>query len=159
VRIRNEKTRCGALLALAAVVAILASPAPAAAGSRRLQPPPDVDLDPERGMSFGRLPRTSFDQRVFSPLKQSLGSRVMDSSIDPYNPAVRPSRYEPGTGKIRDSLTDKVREMRRTEEARRPHRSTYSTKDDDKPSGVAKSKPSGARTGSRTANLPKKNDD
>jgi hypothetical protein len=145
-----------ALLLLALVVTL---PAASSAGSRRLQPPPDVDLDPDRSMSFGRLPRTSFDQRVFGPLKQSLGSKAMDPAIDPYNPVVRPSRYEPGTGKIRDSLTDKVREMRRAEEARRPHRSSWARKD------YASSSSLGRRSSSSTGNRPqsgasrKKSDD
>ena len=94
----------------------------ALAGSGSL--PPDVDLDPDRGMSFGRLPKTSFDRRVFDPMKKSLTSQAMDPEIDPYNPVVKPSRYEPGTGRIRDSYTDKVRELRRDEEARRKMRTT-----------------------------------
>lgn len=105
---------------LLALVALLAAPATALAGSGSL--PPDVDLDPDRGMSFGRLPKTSFDRRVFDPMKKSLTSQVMDPSVDPWNPVVRPSRYEPGTGKIRDSYSDKVRDMRRDEEARRKTR-------------------------------------
>ncbi|MEW6269073.1 MAG: hypothetical protein AB1689_07205 [Thermodesulfobacteriota bacterium] len=145
-------------LAVAAfAVASVALPATGLAGPRRLQPPPDVDLDPERGMSFGRLPRTSFDQRVFSPLKQSLGSKAMDPAIDPYNPVVRPSRYEPGTGKIRDSLTDKVREMRRAEEARRPHRASWAQKDDTSSSDARRS---GSVSRGRTASgSTKKSDD
>lgn len=108
----------GRLLALAA---LLAAPSTALAGSGSSLPP-DVDLDPDRGMSFGRLPKTSFDRRVFDPMKKSLNSQVMDPSVDPWSPAVRPSRYEPGTGKIRDSYSDKVRQLRRDEEARRKTR-------------------------------------
>ena len=105
---------CAACIAVAAGDAL--------AGSRRLTPPPDVELDPDRWMTFGRLPKTSFDRRVFDPMTQALGSRVMDPSVDPYNPVMRPNRYEPGTGKIRDSLTDKVRQIRRAQEARRSRR-------------------------------------
>jgi hypothetical protein len=105
---------CGAVLGAIADGAV--------AGSRRLQPPPDVDLDPDRWMTFGRLPKTSFDRRVFDPMNQALGSRVMDTTIDPYSPVMKPNRYEPGTGRIRDSLTDKVREIRRAQEARRTRR-------------------------------------
>lgn len=103
-----------------ALAALVVSPAVAGAQSRSL--PPDVDLDPDRGMSFSRLPKTSFDRRVFDPMKQSLTSRAMDPSIDPYNPVVKPSRYEPGSGKIRDSLTDKMRDIKRFEEASRKSR-------------------------------------
>ncbi|MBM4242315.1 MAG: hypothetical protein FJ148_00645 [Deltaproteobacteria bacterium] len=105
------------LAPLLALVALLIAPRAAVAGSGSL--PPDVDLDPDRGMSFGRLPKTSFDRRASDPLKNALDSRAMDPSIDPWNPVVRPSRYEPGTGKIRDSYSDKVRELRRDNEARR----------------------------------------
>lgn len=128
------------LAALALVIAAIALPATGFAGPRRLQPPPDVDLDPDRGMTFGRLPRTSFDHRVFGPLKQSLGSKAMDPSIDPYNPVVKPNRYEPGTGKIRGSLTDKVREMRRAEEARRPYRSSWLRETEKASRGKSKAK-------------------
>lgn len=107
---------------LLALVTMLLAPGVARAGSGSL--PPDVDLDPDRGMSFGRLPKTSFDRRVFDPMKKALTSQAMDPTIDPYNPVVRPSRYEPGTGRIRDSYTDQVREMRRDEEARRKTRTT-----------------------------------
>lgn len=107
---------------LLALASLLLVPGVALAGSGSL--PPDVDLDPERGMSFGRLPKTSFDRRVFDPMKRSLTSQAMDPAIDPYNPVVRPSRYEPATGRIRDSYTDKVRELHRDEEARRKTRTT-----------------------------------
>lgn len=120
------RSRTVAGLVAASAVLLLACPPGAEAGSR-LKRPPDVDLDPDRGMTFGRLPKTSFDRRVFESTKQALGSQVMDPSIDPYNSVVRSSRYEPGTGKIRDSLTDKVREIRRREEASRPSRSTSSS--------------------------------
>ena len=105
---------------LLALVVLLGAPGIGHAGSGSL--PPDVDLDPDRGMSFGRLPRTSFDRRVFDPMKKALTSQAMDPAIDPYNSVVRPSRYEPATGRIRDSYTDQVREMRRDEEARRKTR-------------------------------------
>jgi hypothetical protein len=107
---------------LIALATLLIAPGVSWAGSGSL--PPDVDLDPDRGMSFGRLPKTSFDRRVFDPMKKSLTSQAMDPDIDPYNPVVKPSRYEPGTGRIRDSYTDKVRELRRDEEARRKTRTT-----------------------------------
>jgi hypothetical protein len=108
-----------AALSLLATLAFV--PAFAFAGGRSSLPP-DVDLDPDRGMSFGRLPKTSFDRRVFEPMKRSLTSQAMDPAIDPYNPVVRPSRYEPGTGKIRDSYTDQLREVRRREEQSRKSR-------------------------------------
>ena len=117
---------------LLAFATLLAAPRLALAGSSSL--PPDVDLDPDRGMSFGRLPKTSFDRRVFDPMKKSLTSQVMDPAIDPWNPVVRPSRYEPGTGKIRDSYSDKVRAMRRDEEARRKTRTVAGENDKSTPS-------------------------
>jgi hypothetical protein len=107
---------------LLALAVLLLVPRLSHAGSGSL--PPDVDLDPDRGMSFGRLPKTSFDRRVFDPMKKAFTSQAMDPAIDPYNPVVRPSRYEPATGRIRDSYTDQVRDMRRDEEARRKTRTT-----------------------------------
>src|SRR5512134_1241558 len=115
-----------ALVAVAAFVALSATVH--AGGSSSL--PPDVDLDPDRGMTFGRLPKTSFDRRVFDPMKKSLTSQAMDPAIDPYNSIIRSSRYEPGTGKIRDSLTDKVRDLRRTEETARKNRAAMDRREE-----------------------------
>jgi len=113
------------LVVTAALVVVSAS---AYAGSSSL--PPDVDLDPDRGMTFGRLPKTSFDRRVFDPMKRALTSQAMDPAIDPYNSTVKASRYEPGTGKIRDSLTDKVRDLRRDEETARKNRAAMARRED-----------------------------
>ena len=118
-----------ATMAALAMLAALAVASSSAVAGGRSSLPPDVDLDPDRGMSFGRLPKTSFDRRVFDPMKKSLTSQAMDPSIDPYNPVVRPSRYEPGTGKIRDSYTDKLREIRRREEQSRKARATLARGD------------------------------
>jgi hypothetical protein len=118
------------ILVASMLLALLAAPSSGLAGGSRSLPP-DVDLDPDRGMSFGRLPKTSFDRRVFDPMKRSLGSQAMDPSIDPYNPVARPSRYEPATGKIRDSLSDKLRDLRRNEEAARKARSEESRRSAD----------------------------
>ena len=106
------------LLALQ-LAALLALPAVALAGPRHL--PPDVDIDPDRGMSFTRMPKTAFDRRVFDPMKKALLSKVMDPTIEPYNSVVRPSRYDPSTGRIRDSITDALREMRHNEEMSRKY--------------------------------------
>jgi len=154
----NERRPFTAALVLLAFIAMPA--VGLAGGSRSL--PPDVDLDPDRGMSFGRLPKTSFDRRVFDPMKQSLGSKAMDPAIDPYNPVVRPSRYEPSTGKIRDSLSDKVRDLRRNEEAARKARSGDSRQSADAKS-VTSSNSNKRRqsvSGSSYRSIsPKKNDD
>lgn len=103
--------RCGVL------VAALASSSSAWAGGSSL--PPDVDLDPDRGMTFGRLGRTRLQGEVFAPTKDSLRSRVMDPNIDPFNSMLHSDRYEPSTGKIQGGLTDTLREMRRRQEASR----------------------------------------
>jgi hypothetical protein len=123
LRMKVDSTRVrGLLLVALCSVFLLTSAGGAWAGPRRLQRPPDVEIDPDRWMTFGRLPKTSFDRRVFGAMQQALDSRVMDPAIDPYNQVFRPNRYEPGSGKIRDSLTDKVREIRRAQEARRTRR-------------------------------------
>lgn len=139
--------------ALAVATVCLAAPVSALGGSSSL--PPDVDLDPDRGMTFGRLPKTSFDRRVFDPMKKSLTSQAMDPSIDPYNPVIKSSRYEPGTGKIRDSLTDKVREMRRNEETARKNRAALARRDDSSDIGKVRQP---AATSLRRSST-KKNDD
>lgn len=141
---------------LLALAALLAAPSTALAGSGSSLPP-DVDLDPDRGMSFGRLPKTSFDRRVFDPMKKSLTSQVMDPSVDPWNPVVRPSRYEPGTGKIRDSYSDKVRQMRRDEEARRKTRTVE--RDDGKASYGAYKPPKSSRPERNGLTTQRKSDD
>lgn len=143
---------------LLALAALLLAPAVALAGSGSL--PPDVDLDPERGMSFGRLPKTSFDRRVFDPMKRSLTSQAMDPAIDPYNPVVRPSRYEPGTGRIRDSYSDQVRRMRREEEARRKTRTTEQASQKSQPLYVSPYRPiRPTRPSASTATTQDKSDD
>ena len=88
------------------------------AGSNSL--PPDVDLDPERGMTFGRLGKTRLPNQITAPFKQgtrSAGSR--DPAIDPYNLVPDGGRYDPSSGKIRGGLSDKVRQMRRREDLAR----------------------------------------
>lgn len=113
---RTGKTRFFAALQLAA---LLATPAVGLAGARHR--PPDVDFDLDRGMSFGRMPKTAFDPRVFDTMKKALNSRAMDPAIEPYTSAVRPSRYEPSTGRVRDSITDTLRNMRHDEEVSRKY--------------------------------------
>jgi hypothetical protein len=143
---------------LIALALLLLAPGLSHAGSGSL--PPDVDLDPDRGMSFGRLPKTSFDRRVFDPMKKALTSRAMDPAIDPYNPVVRPSRYEPATGKIRDSYTDQVRDMRRDEEARRKMRTTEAGASKAAPLYVSPYKAvKPSRPGAGTATTQRKSDD
>jgi len=100
------------------VVALLALPAVALAGGRR-HLPPDVDLDPDRSMPFDRLPKTAFDHRQLDTMKRALASHVMDPAIDPYTTIIKPSKYEPYTGQIRNSVTDALREMRHNQDLAR----------------------------------------
>jgi hypothetical protein len=113
--IRSTGTR--ALLATLQLAALLAVPAIALAGQHHL--PPDVDLDPDRGMSFVRLPKTSFERRELEVMKKMLSSRAMDPAIEPYNSPIHSSRYDPSTGRIRDSINDNLREMRHNEDVAR----------------------------------------
>jgi hypothetical protein len=142
-------------VAAMALATVCLAPVTALAGSSSL--PPDVDLDPDRGMTFGRLPKTSFDRRVFDPMKKSLTSQAMDPAIDPYNPVIKSSRYEPGTGKIRDSLTDKVREMRRTEETARKNRAALARRSE--PPEIGKIRQPSSPNSRRSSTTTKKNDD
>jgi hypothetical protein len=99
------------------LAAVLVSSSSAWAGGSGL--PPDVDLDPDRGMTFGRLGRTRLQGEVFEPTKDSLRSRVMDPSIDPFNSMLQSDRYEPSTGKIQGGLSDTLRDMRKRQETSR----------------------------------------
>ncbi len=104
----------GALLLATLAIALL--PAPAQARSKRLRPPPNVLLHPDRGMTFGRLSKIEHDQRAFKPLNQGTRLPKIDPAIDPYQPAVRPNVYDPQTGVIRGSLSDALRAVRRGED-------------------------------------------
>jgi hypothetical protein len=110
-------------LTLVTALGLSLSSVPAIARSKKLRPPPDVDLDPDRAMSFGRLSKNPFDRSVTRPFNQAISpALVMDSGVDPYSAVVRPSRYEPQTGEIRGGLIDKRREMLQREELDRPVR-------------------------------------
>ena len=92
-------------------------------------------------MPFGRLSKTSHDQRIFKPLNQGTRLVVMDPAVDPYNSVISGSVYDPQSGSIRGSLTDTVREMRRFEEASRHGRSKKS---------ASESAPSGEKQSAKT---------
>ena len=103
---------------LATFAVLVLTVATASAGSGTL--PPDVDLDPDRGMTFGRLGKSRLPSQITAPFKQSTrsaGSR--DPAIDPYNLLPDSGRYDPSTGKIRGGLSDTVRQMRRREDLAR----------------------------------------
>lgn len=108
-------------IAGAAAALVVGLTAVAWAGGSSL--PPDVDLDPDRGMTFGRIGKTRLVGEVFAPFKHAMRSRVMDPSIDPYAPAAAAGRYDPATGKIQGGLSDTVKAMRRRQEAARSSRS------------------------------------
>jgi len=109
------------LLTFLTTLGLSLSAVPSVAGSKKLRPPPDVDLDPDRAMSFGRLSKNPFDRSVSRPFNQAISpSLVMDPGVEPYSTVVKPSRYEPQTGEIRGGLVDKRREMAQREELDRP---------------------------------------
>ncbi len=114
----NLSTRTKVLLAALQLAAPLALPAVALAG-QKYHRPPDVDLDPDRGMPFDRLPKKAFDGRELDTQKKLLTLHVMDPDVDPYALLVKPSTYESATGQIRGSLTDQEREMRHEEDVER----------------------------------------
>lgn len=110
-----------AVALVVAATAIAAWPPCAEARSKRLRPPPDVTVDRDRGMTFRRLSKTTHDQRLFKPLNQATRLPRMDSAIDPYDIVSHSGTYEPQTGVIRGSLSDKMRDLRRVQDAsRRP---------------------------------------
>jgi hypothetical protein len=104
-------------IGFALAVLSLTGPSAGWARSKRLRPPPDVTLHPDRGMTFSRFGKTSHDQRVFKSLNQGTRLPVMDPSIDPYNLNLKSSVYEPQTGQIRGSLNDAYTSVRRAQEA------------------------------------------
>jgi hypothetical protein len=83
---------------------------------------PQADLDPDRGMTFGRYPKIRIDSAVSTPMKQSSRYRAIDPAIDPYDSIVGSDRYDPQSGKIHGSLSDTLREMRRRQEMQRGSR-------------------------------------
>jgi hypothetical protein len=114
--IRSRRSKV--LLAALPLAASLTLPAIALAG-QKFHRPPDVDLDPDRGMPFDRLPKKAFDGRELDTQKKLLTLHVMDPDIDPYSLLVKPSTYESATGQIRGSLTDEERAMRHEEDLER----------------------------------------
>lgn len=105
-------------LALGLVVAaVLTAPTGALARDKRLRPPPDVLLHPDRGMPFSRFAKTTHDQRSFKPFNQGTRLPVMDASIDPYNLGAKPSYYDVRSGLVRNSITDNLHDMKRNEQA------------------------------------------
>jgi hypothetical protein len=105
-------------ISFAVATAIGVSPMPALARSNRLRPPPDVDLDPDRGMTFGRMSKITHDQRAFRSFNQATRPGGVDPGADPYTP-VSKNQYDPDTGIVHGSLNDAARQMRQAEDASR----------------------------------------
>ncbi len=101
---RISKTALGALVLLAA--SRLVDP------GASLGAPPDVRVDPHRGMTFDSIPKTSIEGSIYQPFRDSMKWRLMDPEHDPYRSMLQSEVYDPGTGKISGGLTDKVRRMR-----------------------------------------------
>lgn len=74
--------------------------------------PPDVRVDPHRGMTFDSIPKTSIEGSIYQPFRDSMKWRLMDPEHDPYRSMLQSDVYDPATGKIKGGLTDKVRRMR-----------------------------------------------
>lgn len=94
-------------LLLAAATLALAAPAWAAGNT-----PPDVRVDPHRGMTFESIPKTSIEGSIYKPFRDSMKWRLMEPEHDPYRSMLQSDVYDPATGKISGGLSDKVREMR-----------------------------------------------
>lgn len=107
-------------MALAATVALVYSPA--LAKTKRLQPPPNVNLRQDRGMTFTRFPKIEQDQRVFKPINQATRLPGIDPKIEPYNLPLGSDTYHPHTGVVRGGLVDANRDVRRSQDALRRRR-------------------------------------
>jgi len=101
----------------------LGLPRPAVA-TDKLKPPQEVDVDPDRLMSFGRLSKAPFDKSINLPYLQATNLPTMDPDVEPYNTVVKPSRYDPQTGTIRGGIVEKEKEMRDLQARDRPVRPT-----------------------------------
>jgi hypothetical protein len=99
------------LVAAASLLAALLLPAPRVLAGGNA-PPPDVRLDPDRGMTFGRIPKTTIDGAIYKPFRDSMKWQLMSPDHDPYRSMLQSEIYDPATGRIHGGLSDKVREMR-----------------------------------------------
>jgi hypothetical protein len=118
----TRHARSSIVLAALALLA-LGLPRPAGAADK-LKPPQEVDVDPDRLMSFGRLSKAPFDKSINQPYLQATNLPTMDQDVEPYNTVVKPSRYDPQTGTIRGGIVEKEKEMRDLQARDRPVRPT-----------------------------------
>jgi hypothetical protein len=105
-------------LAIAVALSVGLVPTPAYAKPARLRPPPDVDLDPDRGMTFGRMSKITHDQKAFKSFNQATRPGVLDPTIDPYTPLVK-NQYDPDNGIVHGSLNDAAKLLRQLEDVER----------------------------------------
>jgi hypothetical protein len=118
-------SRTGGLrIALAAVIFVALGRALPVSAADKLKRPQEVDVDPDRFMSFGRLSKAPFDKSINQPYLEGTNLPSMDPSVEPYNWVVRPSRYDPQTGTIQGGIVEKEKEMRELEADDRPERPT-----------------------------------
>jgi hypothetical protein len=105
-------------LAIAVVSCIGLVPTASYAKPARLRPPPDVDLDPDRMMTFGRMSKITHDQKAFKPFNQAMRPGIVDTTIDPYTPTVR-NQYDPDNGIVHGSLNDAAKLLRQIDDVNR----------------------------------------
>ena len=105
-------------LAIAVALCLGLAPTPGYAKPARLRPPPDVDLDPDRGMTFGRMSKITHDQKAFKSFNQATRPGVLDQSIDPYTPLTK-NQYDPDNGIVHGSLNDSAKLLRQLEDVER----------------------------------------
>ena len=129
-----DRVRIGTAVASVVATLVLWS----GAWASGLQRPPGVDLDPDRGMTFSRLPGTTFDGKVFAPYRQVMRSAVMRPEVDPYRTLLEAPQYDPQTGKIRGFLSDQERVIQRHQDLSRRARKR---RQDKSPAGVPHSAP------------------
>ena len=118
VRRLRLRFRAGSGPFYAVLLVLLSLATPALARSNRLRPPPDVDLDPDRGMTFGRMSKITHDQKAFRSFNQATRPGVLDPAIDPYSPLSK-NQYDPDTGLVHGSLNDAAKAMRQNEDTSR----------------------------------------
>jgi hypothetical protein len=123
VVVRSSRN-AGARIALVALASVALGRALPASGSDKLKRPQEVDIDPDRFMSFGRLSKAPFDKSINQPYLEGTNLPSMDPSVEPYNWTVKPSRYDPQTGTIQGGIVEKEKEMRELEAEDRPARPT-----------------------------------
>jgi len=117
------------LRAIAAVtaLALLVGPLAAVAHARgqRSHRPPNIFLNPDRGLGFTRFSKASHDRKLFDSVHHATTLPGLDPAIEPYNLTPKASTYDVQSGNVRGSLSDRMHEIQRADDAARRDAKRY----------------------------------